>query len=248
MLSPDDPRYARVHRIIVSQAVTGESVGIEHYAKMIALCPGLPERLALLEDAWRERHHLVAVQDAAREMGLTIEDGRDDPYWSRIRTAFDECAARGDLIACRMVQDVVLECFAVTLYRCLVGRVDSALTGRFERIAADEEQHLRHGLEEARRAFESDPQGLSPAWSSPTSELRGYWRNGVAPKTVGQYAASAARSAAAAPNRISRRCSWISSVCGRTSSLATARSCARRASRPPPSPAGWRACLREPHA
>lgn len=159
MLSPDDPRYARIHRIIVSQAVTGESVGIEHYAKMIALCPGLPERLALLEDAWRERHHLVAVQDAAREMGLTIEDGRDDPYWSRIRAAFDECAARGDLIACHMVQDVVLECFAVTLYRCLVGRVDPALAGRFERIAADEEQHLRHGLDEARRAFDSDPEG-----------------------------------------------------------------------------------------
>ncbi len=159
MLNRDDPRYARVHRIIVSQAVTGESVGIEHYAKMIALCPGLPERLALLEDAWRERHHLVAVQEAALDMGLIVEDGRDDPYWSRIRAAFDECAARGDLVACRMVQDVVLECFAVTLYRCLVGRVDAALSARFERIADDEEQHLRHGLEEARRAFESDPEG-----------------------------------------------------------------------------------------
>ncbi len=145
--------YTRIHRIIASQAVTGESIGIDHYARMIPLSTSLAEKLALLEDAWRERQHLLAVQSVAEAEGWELEDGRDDPYWSRIRAAFEENAERGDLLGCRVVQDLVLECFAVSLYKLLAPKIDARLSHAFERIAVDEEQHLQQGLEEVRGAL-----------------------------------------------------------------------------------------------
>jgi fatty aldehyde decarbonylase len=149
---------ARIQRIIASQAITGESVGIDHYARMIPLARSQADRLSFLEDAWRERQHLLAVQDIAAKAGWSIEDGRDDPYWSRVRAAFEECAARGDLLGCRVVQDVVLECFAVSLYRLLAPHVDPPLSARFELIADDEATHLAQGLEHLGRAVREEPE------------------------------------------------------------------------------------------
>lgn len=147
---------ARIHRIIASQAVTGEAIGIEHYAAMIALAPNLAERLALLEDAWRERAHLSAVEHVAKRAGWLIEEGRDDPYWSRIRAAFREAAGAGDLLCCRLVQDVVLECFAVSLYELFGPRVEAELSRQFELIVRDESVHLQHGIAHVRRALGDD--------------------------------------------------------------------------------------------
>lgn len=157
-LERTDPRYARVHRIIASQAVTGEHVGIEHYAAMIGLASDPAVRLAFLEDAWREGHHVRAMTEVAEQLGLTVEIVDQDPYWDRVRAAFRERAAAGDLLGCRVVQDVVLESYAVALYEQLAPVVEDDVTEKIARIAADEREHLAHGVralasEDPERAF-----------------------------------------------------------------------------------------------
>jgi hypothetical protein len=159
MLSSQHPSYARVHSIILSQAITGESVGIEHYARMIALASDLDERLRLLEDAWREGQHLESMREVAGELGVRAEEARDDPYWSRVKAAFAERAARGDLLGCYVIQDVVLECFAVTLYESLVPCVEPFIASRLEQIAADERLHLAEGMRLVRAAYNRDADG-----------------------------------------------------------------------------------------
>lgn len=150
---------SRINRIIVSQAYTGEAVGIEHYARMVAIATRLDEQLGLLEDAWRERHHLMAMKVLADRMGCTPEDGRGDSYWSRVRVAFDECADRDDLLGCYVIQDIILECFALTLYERLAPHVDGAIRDSFIAIAKDERGHLQKGMERVRSAYEADPEG-----------------------------------------------------------------------------------------
>ncbi|MEQ1569017.1 MAG: long-chain fatty aldehyde decarbonylase [Myxococcota bacterium] len=149
-LEPSDPRYARVHRIITSQAVTGEHVGIEHYAAMIGLTDDPAERLALVDDAWSERRHVAVMADAAERLGLALAVARDDPYWSRVRAAFRERVDARDLLGCRVIQDVVLESYAVALYEQLVPVVEPWLSERLARIAADERAHLATGVEALR--------------------------------------------------------------------------------------------------
>jgi fatty aldehyde decarbonylase len=157
VLTPDHPSYARAHRIVLSQAVTGEAVGIEHYARMIPLARDLDERLRLLEDAWRESLHLKSMREVAAELGVELEEAPDDPYWSRVKVAFTERASDGDLLGCYIIQDLVLECFAVVLYETLAGCVEPSIAARFTEIAADERTHLAEGLRLVSAAFHRDP-------------------------------------------------------------------------------------------
>jgi fatty aldehyde decarbonylase len=157
VLPPNHPSYARVHRIILSQALTGESVGIEHYARMIPLATDLDERLRLLDDAWRERQHLESMREVASRLGLVIDEARDDPYWSRVKSAFAECASSGDLLACIVIQDLVLECFAVVLYEALVPCVEPFIAERLKQVADDERTHLTQGVKMVRAAYGRNP-------------------------------------------------------------------------------------------
>jgi hypothetical protein len=159
MLTPSHPRYAALHRTILSQAVTGEAVGIEHYARMIPLARSLDERLELLEDACHERHHLLAMREVAAELGLDVEIALDDAYWGRVRGAFGERADAGDIDACYVIQDVVLETYAVTLYRAVLQGVAPILAKRIEVVLADEQEHLGHGVRALREAHAANPEG-----------------------------------------------------------------------------------------
>jgi fatty aldehyde decarbonylase len=159
MLAVDSSVYTRVHRIVFSQIVTGEAVGVEHYARMIPLATSLDERMGLLDDAWHEGQHLRAVQRLAASMELPVDPAVNDPYWGRVQAAFNECAERKDLAACYLIQDVVLECFAITLYRSLAPLLGADVQSTLERIAEDEEKHFAEGCARLQRAYESDPEG-----------------------------------------------------------------------------------------
>ncbi len=159
MNSVSAAEHPRVHRIVLSLAITGEAVGIEHYARMIPLARGTDQQLALLEDAWRERGHLELLRQIALDLGYGTEDGRDDPYWSRITAAFAAEAAAGDLLGCHVVQDLVLESFALTLYGAAAPHLDDAVGRAFRAIAEDEKRHLQNGIALLRQAWAADAEG-----------------------------------------------------------------------------------------
>jgi fatty aldehyde decarbonylase len=157
MLSPDHDRYLPLHRVIVSQAITGEMVGIEHYARMIALAQGVEERLSILEDAWHERHHVRALQDVAKRLGIAFTTTPDDAYWGRVRSAFDERAAARDLLGCTVIQDIVLESYAVVLYAAIQPGVEPFIADRLATIADDERKHLARGQAALQTAYADKP-------------------------------------------------------------------------------------------
>ena len=156
MLNPEHERYRPVHQVILSQAVAGESIAIRHMARMICLSEDLDERLELVEDAARERVHLLSLRSAAADLGVPLV-AAPDPYWGEVGRAFDAFADAGDLDGCFIVQDVVLECYAITLYRALETCTEPFLAELVRRIADEEEQHLAHGIERVRRGLEGDP-------------------------------------------------------------------------------------------
>lgn len=159
-LAPGVEQYQRFYRIVTSQAVVGETVGIDHYARMIGLARDPAERLALLEDAWRERAHLRSMEEVARQVGVdpAIAEARRDPYWRQIRAAFDEQAAAGDLPALYVIQDVVLEAYALVLYEALAKVLEGGHGERAARIADDEAAHLAAGVRELAAAYAAEPE------------------------------------------------------------------------------------------
>lgn len=142
-----DAALRSAHRLILGQAITGELVAIENYARMIPLARSTDDKLALLEEAMHERGHIRILHGLGKVLDLGVIDGAAfDPYWSRVRAAMDEIVARADLDAARFVQDFILECYAVTLYRAVIPHVEPVFRRKLETIADDEQAHLLGGI------------------------------------------------------------------------------------------------------
>lgn len=148
----------RAHRVIVSQAVLGESIAIENYARMIPIADSTDQRLQLLEDAWNERKHLLTFRRVAEDLGVDVADVKEDPYWDRVRAAFRERVAAEDMVGCSTIQDVVLECYAIVLYEALAPVVDGDVADKVARIATEEREHLEHGVAWLAEAVAVDPE------------------------------------------------------------------------------------------
>ncbi len=142
-----DAAVRSAHRLILGQAITGELVAIENYARMIPLARSTADKLALLEEAVHERGHIRILHGLGKVLNLGLIDGAAfDPYWSRVRSAMDEIVERSDLDAARFVQDFVLESYAVTLYRAVLPHVEPVFRRKLEAIADDEQSHLASGI------------------------------------------------------------------------------------------------------
>jgi fatty aldehyde decarbonylase len=151
-----------VYRTLLSHIVTGESVGIEHYSRMVPLARTVRERIELVDAAHDERGHLVSILQAAQSLGIATEWAADDVYWGAVRSTFKEAADAGDLLACYVIQDVVLEVFAVTLYDAVQDGLEGSVASRVAAIAADERRHLADGIAALRSQVDRDDAGLRP--------------------------------------------------------------------------------------
>jgi len=139
--------YCAVYADILSQAITGELIGMQNFASMVELFGPVEEKMEAVEHAGNEMGHALAFKRAAEEMGVDIIVNVDAPYWQRIRSAFLKWAAKKDLSACMLIQEIMLESFAVSMYYEVGDKADGALAQAFHRIAAEEEGHLQHAVE-----------------------------------------------------------------------------------------------------
>ena len=136
-----------VYADILSQAITGELVGALNFGALAGLHHDPDEVLASIEEANSERKHALAFRAAARALDIPVIEDLSAPYWKRIRDAFQRWAAAGDRVACIVIQEIMLESFAVAIY-AQVGAILPGLIGStFSRIAKEEEEHLRHSIE-----------------------------------------------------------------------------------------------------
>jgi fatty aldehyde decarbonylase len=160
MIETTDPRYGTVYRDVIGHSVTGEAIGIEHYSRMIPLTQSIEERLDLLEDAYREKQHLLGMREVADKLGLTAKTDLDGYYWRRVRAAFRERAEAGDLLGCYVMQDIVLETFAVIMYEAVIPGSTPFAAQMVRGIAGEERTHLAHGIRALKTAYEEDPEGV----------------------------------------------------------------------------------------
>jgi hypothetical protein len=91
-------------------------------------------------------------------MGLDVPNNVNAKHWKRLREAFMRCIEARDFIACLIVQEIMLESFAVASY-ARVGKVGPGSLGKtFAAIAAEEEGHIDHAMEILKAERALDPQ------------------------------------------------------------------------------------------
>ena len=141
-LSPSAP----IWQDILAQAMTGEILAAMNYASLSEICDDPAEVADALEHAQGERRHAAAFAAEGRKIGVDVTNNVDAKHWKRLREVFLRCIAERDFIACLIVQEIMLESFAVASYS-RVGKVAPGTLGKtFARIAAEEEDHVEHAM------------------------------------------------------------------------------------------------------
>jgi len=147
---------AAIWEDILAQAITGELIAAMNYASLAEICGDPAEVADALEHAEGERGHAAAFAAEGRRIGVNVVDNVDAKHWKRLREAFLRRIAERDFIGCLIVQEIMLESFAVASY-ARVGRVAPGSLGRtFAAIAAEEAEHVDHAMSilKAERAWD----------------------------------------------------------------------------------------------
>ena len=141
-LSPSAP----IWQDILAQAMTGELVAAMNYTALAGIYDDPAEVADALEHAQGEKGHAAAFAAEGRKIGLDVPNNVDAKHWKRLREAFMSCITERDFIGCLIVQEIMLESFAVASY-ARVGRVAPGSLGKiFTSIAAEEEEHVEHAM------------------------------------------------------------------------------------------------------
>jgi fatty aldehyde decarbonylase len=149
---------APIWQDVLAQAVTGELLAAMNYTSLSEICDDPEEIADALEHAQGERGHAAAFAAEGRRIGVEVANNVDAKHWKRLRQAFLRCIAERDFIGCLIVQEIMLESFAVASYT-RVGRVAPGSLGRtFTAIAAEEEEHIGHAMAILRMERELDVQ------------------------------------------------------------------------------------------
>ena len=152
------PPVAPIWQDVLAQAMTGELVAAMNYTSLAEICDDPEEVADALEHAEGEQGHAAAFAAEGRKIGVHVPSNVDAKYWKRLRDAFLRRIKERDFIGCLIVQEVMLESFAVASY-ARVGKVAPGRLGKtFAAIAAEEEQHIEHAMAILRRERALDAQ------------------------------------------------------------------------------------------
>jgi fatty aldehyde decarbonylase len=140
------PALTSIWRDVLAQALTGELVAVLNYRALAGICEDPEEIEDALEHASGEEGHAAAFAAEGRKLGIEVQDNVEAKYWKRIRDSYMTCVRNRDVTGCLIVQELMLESFAVASYE-RVGRVGPGTLGRtFTAIAKEEEGHIGHAL------------------------------------------------------------------------------------------------------
>src|SRR5436309_11205024 len=151
---------ASIWQDVLAHAVTGELLAAMNYTALSEICDDPAEVAEALEHAQGERGHAAAFAAEGRKIGVDVANNVDAMHWKRLREAFMRCVAERDFTGCLIVQEIMLESFAVASY-ARVGKVAPGSLGRtFAAIAAEEEEHIAHATAILRTERASDAPGF----------------------------------------------------------------------------------------
>ncbi|HEV7425703.1 MAG TPA: long-chain fatty aldehyde decarbonylase [Thermoanaerobaculia bacterium] len=143
---------------VLAQAVTGELVAAMNYAALAEICDDPKEAEEAREHSAIERSHAVAFASAGRNIGVDVVSNVDGKHWKRVREAFMRCVAERDAIGCLIVQEIMLESFALASYTRVAIVAPGNLGKVFGAIAADEQEHADHAMAILKAERDANPE------------------------------------------------------------------------------------------
>jgi hypothetical protein len=142
---------------VFSQAITGELIGMSNFASLAQTIDDPYEKMEAVEHANSERMHAEGFITFAKRANLQININLESPYWGRVRKVFLSHASQQDFISCLIIQEIMLESFAVSMYTDVGQALRGAAGKLFIDTAEEEKEHLRHASHFLQAAYKRDP-------------------------------------------------------------------------------------------
>lgn len=172
---------------ILSQAITGEIIGMSNFATLAGAIDDIHEKMEAVEHANCERNHAEGFINIAKQFDLEPVINPGGYYWRSVRECFIKYADKKDFIGCLVIQEVMLECFAVSMYHDVGAALDNEIGELFSTISAEEEEHIEHSIDLLKAEMENDPvaftqkvemihkdcMSILAEWTAPT-DLKGH--------------------------------------------------------------------------
>jgi len=140
--------YLKVLSFVASNAWCGENIAVQNYSEMVPLMPTVEGKIEAVNQAKEEAKHILLLEKLAERLGFPIDETMLQDDWPKVRATFHEAAQKGDLAACLIIQDLMIESLAVGIYSTFAN--DDNKDTETRRVAAsllkDEIDHLDIGL------------------------------------------------------------------------------------------------------
>ena len=141
---------------IYSQAITGELIGMSNFASLAETIDDPFEKMEAVEHADSERQHAEGFMAYAKKHHLNININLEGSYWKRVREQFLKYAERKDFIACVIIQEVMLEAFAISMYTDAGNALGGDSQKLFLSIAEEEKEHMHHSVDLLQEEMKKD--------------------------------------------------------------------------------------------
>jgi fatty aldehyde decarbonylase len=162
VLAPRNEGFMRLLSYVVSNARAGEIMAIHNYSDIVRLVPDTDAKIEAVRQAKEECGHILLLEKLDERLGFGIDEGMVHEEWKAIRAASLEAAAREDLAACLIIQDLMVEAIAIGLYRLFSGAANSDdETARVARtLLRAELEHLDIGIKRINELMQDDEDGV----------------------------------------------------------------------------------------
>ncbi len=141
---------------VFSQAITGELIGMSNFASLAETIDDPYEKMEAVEHANSERMHAEGFMAFAKKKELNININLNGEYWKNVRQQFLQYAQKKDFIACLIIQEVILESFAISMYTDVGNAIGGEAKKLFLSIADEEKEHLEHSSDILRAELKND--------------------------------------------------------------------------------------------
>ncbi len=142
---------------ILSQAIVGELIGMSNFASLAESIDDVYEKMEAVEHANCERGHAEGFMAIAEKYNYEPVINLKGNYWDSIRNCFLKYAKAKDFIGCLIIQEVMLECFAVSMYRDIGKAINNEIGELFSSISREEEDHIEHSIAILQEEMNKDP-------------------------------------------------------------------------------------------
>ncbi|MBS1620221.1 MAG: long-chain fatty aldehyde decarbonylase [Bacteroidetes bacterium] len=142
---------------VFSQAITGELIGMSNFASLTDTIDDPYEKMEAVEHANSERMHAEGFAAYAKKQKLNVKINLNGEYWGNVRKQFLSYAQQKDFIACLIIQEVMLESFAISMYTDVGNALGGEASELFLSIADEEKEHLEHSTDILRKELQKDP-------------------------------------------------------------------------------------------